>query len=93
MQDELFKAFADSTRREILTMLGERDLTAGEIASHFKMTKPSISRHLSLLVSAGLIKGQRRGQNIVYSLNALPIRELIRWFYTAFGNVWMNIKK
>lgn len=90
MQDEIFKAFADPVRRKILEMLGTRDMTAGDISSHFDITKPSVSRHLALLKNAGLITDRRSGQNIIYSLNSTCVRELIRWFYRSFGNVWIK---
>lgn len=90
MYDDIFKALADSVRRKILEMLGEGDMTAGDIASHFNITKPSVSRHLALLRSAGLIASRRDGQKIVYSLESSAIKEIIRWFYNSFGNVWMK---
>ena len=64
-----FKALADPTRRQILKLLQERDMTAGEIAEHFNMTKPSISHHLSVLKNSELVLDERQGQNIIYSLN------------------------
>lgn len=66
--DAIFEALASTARRKILAYLAEAELTAGEIASRFDMTKPSISKHLSILESAGLIRGQREGQFIRYSL-------------------------
>ena len=76
-----FKALADPTRRRILELLAQGDLTAGEIAVHFDMTKPSVSHHLNILKSAGLITDERRGQNIVYSVNLTVFQELMKWFY------------
>lgn len=90
MQDEIFKALSDSARRKILELLGEGDMTAGYIASHFNITKPSISRHLAVLKSAGLVSSRRSGQNIVYSLETSSITEIMRWFYNSFGNIWMK---
>ena len=78
---DAFKALADPTRRHILELLAQGDLTAGEIAAHFSMSKPSVSHHLSILKSAGLICDQRSGQNIVYSVNLTVFQELITWFY------------
>ena len=78
---DAFKALADPTRRHILELLAQGDLTAGEIAAHFSMSKPSVSYHLSILKSAGLICDQRSGQNIVYSVNLTVFQELIKWFY------------
>ena len=73
---DAFKALADPTRRRILELLAQGDLTAGEIAAHFDMTKPSVSHHLNILRSAALITDERRGQNIVY-----VFQELMKWFY------------
>ena len=78
---DAFKALADPSRRHILELLAQGDLTAGEIAAHFSMSKPSVSHHLSILKSAGLICDQRSGQNIVYSVNLTVFQELIKWFY------------
>ncbi|TGV01033.1 ArsR family transcriptional regulator, partial [Mesorhizobium sp. M00.F.Ca.ET.186.01.1.1] len=64
-----FKALSDPTRRKMLDLLREKDMTAGEIAEHFAMTKPSISHHLNLLKQAEMVFDERKGQNIYYSLN------------------------
>ena len=82
MGGEAFKALADPTRRRILELLRSGDLTAGELAEHFDMTKPSISHHLNALKAAGLVDAERRGQSIVYSLNTTVMQDLMRWFYT-----------
>ena len=66
--DSVFEAIASAPRRKILAYLAEAELTAGEIASRFDMTKPSISKHLSILENAGLIRGTREGQFIRYAL-------------------------
>jgi len=66
--ESVFEALSSSARRKILAYLSEGELTAGEIADKFSMTKPSISKHLSILESAGLLKGDKRGQYIYYSL-------------------------
>lgn len=78
---DAFKALADPSRRHILELLAQGDMTAGEIAAHFSMTKPSVSHHLNILKSAGLVTDQRSGQNIVYSINLTVFQELIKWFY------------
>jgi DNA-binding transcriptional ArsR family regulator len=78
--NDTFKALADPTRREIIRLLRERDMTAGEIAEHFNMTKPSISHHLNSLKLAKLVLDERQGQNIVYSLNTTVVQEVIGWF-------------
>lgn len=76
----VFKALSDATRRDILNMLQKEDLTAGEIANHFAMTKPSISHHLSILKQARLVQDLRQGQNIYYSLNTTVFQEAMGWF-------------
>ncbi|MCD7807754.1 MAG: autorepressor SdpR family transcription factor [Erysipelotrichaceae bacterium] len=76
---DIFKALSDPTRRAILELLKEKDLNAGEIAEHFQMTKPSISHHLNILKSSGLIIDERHGQTIVYSLNMTVFQEVIHW--------------
>lgn len=82
MGGEAFKALADPTRRHILELLRTKDLTAGEIAEHFDMTKPSLSHHLNTLKTAGLVDAERNGQNIIYSLNTSVLQGLMSWFYT-----------
>lgn len=82
MGGEAFKALGDPTRRHILELLRTKDLTAGEIAEHFDMTKPSLSHHLNTLKTAGLVDAERDGQNIIYSLNTSVLQDLMGWFYT-----------
>ena len=82
MGGEAFKALADPTRRHILELLRTKDLTAGEIAEHFDMSKPSLSHHLNTLKTAGLVDAERDGQNIIYSLNTSVLQGLMSWFYT-----------
>lgn len=79
--NKTFKALADPTRRRILELLHEGDLTAGEIADHFEMSKPSISHHLNVLKHAGLILWTKEGQTIVYSLNTTALQEMTKWLY------------
>ena len=76
----LFKALNDPTRREILAILKEGDLTAGEIADRFEISKPSISHHLDLLRQAGLVESVKEGQFIYYSLNTTVMDEMLKWF-------------
>ncbi|WP_428328955.1 autorepressor SdpR family transcription factor [Mucilaginibacter sp.] len=75
----LFKALNDPTRREILELLKEKDLTAGEIADQFNISKPSISHHLDLLRQAGLVVSVKDGQFISYSLNTTVMDEILKW--------------
>lgn len=66
--DKVFEALSSTVRRKILAYLSATDLTAGEIASRFEISKPSVSKHLSILENAGLVRGEKRGQFIHYSL-------------------------
>jgi ArsR family transcriptional regulator, arsenate/arsenite/antimonite-responsive transcriptional repressor len=67
--DKIFAALASSQRRQILAYLSKTELTTSELAERFKMTAPSMSRHLSVLENAGLVKSQRAGQRVLYQLN------------------------
>jgi len=78
--DLLFKSLQDPTRRSILNMLKKRDMSAGEIADSFSMSKPSVSYHLDLLKQAGLVSARREGQYIFYSLETTVLYESISWF-------------
>ena len=73
------KALADPTRREILKMLKGGSLSAGEIGDHFEMSLPAVSRHLSVLKDADLIRDTRRGKFIYYELNTSVIEEAMLW--------------
>ncbi|WOO36270.1 autorepressor SdpR family transcription factor [Anaerocolumna sp. AGMB13020] len=79
--NNVFKALSDSTRRKILELLANRDMNAGEIADYFNISKPSISHHLTILKNADLISDERKGQNIVYSLNTTVFQDVVRWFF------------
>jgi ArsR family transcriptional regulator len=72
-----YRALADPTRREILRLLREGDLPAGELASQFEMSWPSVSRHLRVLLEAGLVSATRRGGNIVYSLRTSVLQDIV----------------
>lgn len=76
----LFKALNDQTRRDILELLKDKDLTAGEIADQFNISKPSISHHLDLLKQAELVEAVKQGQYIYYSLNTTVVDDIIKWF-------------
>ncbi len=75
----VFKALNDPTRRQILQMLQERDMTAGEIVEKFNISGPSISHHLDLLKQAKLVVAQKEGQFIYYSLNTTVVDEILKW--------------
>ena len=79
------KALADPTRREILELLKGQRLSAGEIVEHFSVTGPSISRHLSVLKEADLIRDTREGKFIYYDLNASVLEEIMLWITQLKG--------
>ncbi|MDR3686891.1 MAG: autorepressor SdpR family transcription factor [Coriobacteriia bacterium] len=83
---DVFKALSDETRREILRLLQDGDMTAGAIAENFAMSKPSISHHLSALRQAELVTAERRGQAIVYSLNTTVFQDLMAYAMGFLGN-------
>jgi ArsR family transcriptional regulator len=85
MMQEVFQAFSDPTRREIVHMLQDGDMGAGAIAERFDMTKPSISHHLGVLKSAGLVRAERRGQEIIYSLQTTVFQEFLGHLAETFG--------
>lgn len=84
MQQTL-KALADPIRREILNMLKGGRMAAGEIADHFLVTAASISRHLSVLKEADLVRDTREGQFIFYELNASVLEEILLWITELKG--------
>ncbi len=77
--NSLFKALNDETRREIVELLKERDMNAGEIADRFNISKPSISHHLDILKRADLITSEKKGQFVEYSLNTSILEDLLTW--------------
>lgn len=82
---ETLRALSDPTRREILQMLQNGRLPAGEIAAHFSMSAPAISKHLSILRTAGLIRDEREGKYIYYTLQASVLEEIICWVKNVKG--------
>jgi len=71
-----FQALADPTRRAILKLLRRQSRTAGDIASRFQLTKPTLSHHFKVLESAGLVRSERRGTTIVYTLQSNVLEDL-----------------
>lgn len=82
---ETFKALSDPVRREILTMLKEGRMSAGEIGSHFNMTGATISYHLSILKKAGLVFESKQKNFIYYELNTSVIEEVMLWLSELKG--------
>ena len=83
---QTMKALADPIRREILDMLKAGRLSSGEISNHFPVTGASISRHLSVLKDADLVRDEREGQHIYYELNTSVLEEMILWIATLKGD-------
>lgn len=84
--NKLFKALDDPTRRQILEMLKRSDLTAGEIADAFDMSKPSISHHLDILKNADLVTSEKNGQFITYSINTTVLGDALTWLLGLIKN-------
>jgi ArsR family transcriptional regulator, arsenate/arsenite/antimonite-responsive transcriptional repressor len=82
--NEAFKALADPTRRAILQLLRQREMSAGELAEHFDMSKPSVSHHFSVLKQADLISARREGQQIYYSLNTTAVEDFLAVVWDLF---------
>jgi ArsR family transcriptional regulator, arsenate/arsenite/antimonite-responsive transcriptional repressor len=80
--NSIFKALNDETRREILELLKVKDLSAGEIADYFNISKPSISHHLDILKRADLISSEKQGQFVIYSLNTTVMEDVLKWILT-----------
>jgi DNA-binding transcriptional ArsR family regulator len=84
MQDTL-RALADPTRREILNLLKKSRLSAGEICDHFSISGAAVSRHLSVLKEADLIRDEREGKFIYYELNTTVLEEIMLWITELKG--------
>lgn len=84
MQDTL-QALADPTRREILNLLKQSRMSAGEISNHFSISGAAVSRHLSVLKEADLIRDEREGKYIYYELNATVFEEILLWISELKG--------
>ncbi|WP_246629370.1 autorepressor SdpR family transcription factor [Mesobacillus maritimus] len=77
--NELFKALSDENRRKILDLLRKGDLTSGEIAENFEISKAGISQHLSVLKNAELVYAIKKGQYVYYSLNSTVFQDVLKW--------------
>jgi ArsR family transcriptional regulator, arsenate/arsenite/antimonite-responsive transcriptional repressor len=73
----IFTALADPTRRAILRLLRSESKTAGELASAFDLSKPTLSHHFQVLRESGLVRSERRGTRVVYTLQANALEELL----------------
>ena len=91
--DKVFEALASTPRRKILAYLSEAELSAGEIADRFEMTKPSLSKHLRILETAGLIAGEKRGQYVFYRIERDNLATTLSQFMQAVCPVSQGLKK
>ncbi|MGC2450016.1 MAG: autorepressor SdpR family transcription factor [Candidatus Sulfotelmatobacter sp.] len=91
--NEAFKAISDPTRREILRLLRKGEMTAGDLAERFDMTKPTMSHHFSVLKEADLLTSRREGQTIWYGLNTTVVQDLLAWALDLMGGEEENKAK
>ena len=84
--NDLFKALADPTRRKILKLLKSGSMNVGEILGNFQMTGASLNHHLTILRQAGLVLSEKKGQNVIYSINTTVFQEVLEWIYDLRGN-------
>jgi ArsR family transcriptional regulator len=82
---EVYKALADPTRRRILELLRERSMTAGELAEHFALSKPTLSGHFAVLRQADLVTAEKSGTNITYRLNLSVLEDALLLLMKSFG--------
>ena len=80
----LFQAISDKKRQRILLLLEERDRCVNDLVDAFHLSQPSMSKHLSVLKNAGLVKDERRGQNVIYSLNGEILKDCCREYFKRF---------
>ncbi len=83
--DKVFEALAHPTRREILRLLRGGERTAGDLAGHFDMSKPSMSHHFTVLKNAGLVETRRAGQQVYYFLNTTVFQDVLAVLMGLFG--------
>jgi DNA-binding transcriptional ArsR family regulator len=85
IMNDAFKALADPTRREILRLLRHGEMSAGDLADHFDLTKPSVSHHLNVLKQTGLIDSRREGPSIYYALNTTVAEDVLAIIWDLFA--------
>jgi len=83
--NRVFKALSDPTRRRVLQLLRERPLSAGDLAGHFSVSKPTMSAHFSVLQEAGLIEAEKSGRTILYRLKMSVLEEALLGFAQTLG--------
>lgn len=90
---KFFKALSDQTRREILRLLERHPRSVGEIVDNFQLSQPTISRHLSVLREADLVVDQRRGQHVIYRLNAATLTDSVLSFFGEFRHSRQELER
>jgi ArsR family transcriptional regulator len=85
LTNDAFKALADPTRRAIIKLLRRGEMSAGELADHFGISKPSMSHHFAVLKQADLVATRRAGQQIYYSLNTTVVEDLLAAVWSLFS--------
>lgn len=83
--NQVFKALSDPTRRQVLALLRRQPMSAGELAAHFRISKPTMSAHFAVLREAGLIASEKRGKSVVYELQMSVLEDSLLQFAQAFG--------
>jgi|SRR6185312_4597693 len=83
----VFKALSDPTRRHVLELLRDRPMTAGDLADHFPVSKPTMSAHFAVLREADLVDAQKVGKTLIYRLKLSVLEEALLGFVAAFGGV------
>ena len=81
----VFKALGDPTRRKVLQLLRQRPMSAGELAEHFEVSKPTMSAHFAVLLGADLILAEKTGRSIIYRLRMSVLEDALLGFTQAFG--------
>lgn len=84
MNDSFFQALSNPYRREIIKLLKWKNMNAGEIAEHFQIAQPSVSRHLDVLKKAEIITVERRGTQLIYALNLSAVQEMLVYLTELF---------
>lgn len=84
---DIFRAIADPTRRAILSLLSAGELTVGDVAERFDMTRPAVAKHLKILSDGGLIAVEAKGRKRVNRLNAAPLKQVADWV-SHFDAFW-----
>jgi DNA-binding transcriptional ArsR family regulator len=93
--DDVFSALADQNRRQILTMLADKELTVNSISKKFKFSRPAVSKHLKVLLNTNLVVSRREGRERYYNINVEPLNEVKDWLkiYDKFWDKRLNALK